>query len=304
MKLPDKSIATRIALLLGLFCLVLCAFLFSLLQLLKTLSAEADDTVNVTLPNMATASYITKESEWVKGILHDGLLCTDRLVHLGVMQEIKARRFPENVLQSLDTLAVDEGLKEKIRNNIKELDGILLTANRAVARRIDNLRDTARIVQRIRKLNEDLPRVERELVASGMAPADPAFADWRNTCSTCSPPCSCCPCTTTAPIPAAQERNPIRAQTDDRDLRGRNVPFRRPAELSHAITAMALSENGLLALYEEYTALESGLDTLKITHQYTSNSLIRSSNAISRQAWKGYRPRRPSTTGTRSSWPR
>lgn len=94
MKLPDKSIATRIALLLGLFCLVLCAFLFSLLQLLKTLSAEADDTVNVTLPNMATASYITKESEWVKGILHDGLLCTDRLVHLGVMQEIKARRFP------------------------------------------------------------------------------------------------------------------------------------------------------------------------------------------------------------------
>ena len=288
MKLPDKSIATRIALLLGLFCLVLCAFLFSLLQLLKTLSAEADDTVNVTLPNMATASYITKESEWVKGILHDGLLCTDRLVHLGVMQEIKARRFPENVLQSLDTLAVGEGLKEKIRNNIKELDGILLTANRAVARRIDNLRDTARIVQRIRKLNEDLPRVERELVASGMALADPAFADWRNTCSDVF---------AAMLLLSMHHDRPysLRLKSEIRSGLKRMIETsgavtslsRRPAELSAAITAMALSEDGLLALYEEYTALESELDTLKITHQYTSNSLIESSNAISRQAWEG-----------------
>lgn len=32
MSIMDKSIASRIALLLGLFCLVLCAFLISLLQ--------------------------------------------------------------------------------------------------------------------------------------------------------------------------------------------------------------------------------------------------------------------------------
>ena len=70
MSIMDKSIASRIALLLGLFCLVLCAFLISLLQLLKMLSEEADETVNVALPNMAIASYISKESEWAKGILH------------------------------------------------------------------------------------------------------------------------------------------------------------------------------------------------------------------------------------------
>ncbi|MFR1533136.1 MAG: hypothetical protein ACLSTO_05495 [Bilophila wadsworthia] len=64
MSIMDKSIASRIALLLGLFCLVLCAFLISLLQLLKMLSEEADETVNVALPNMAIASYISKESEW------------------------------------------------------------------------------------------------------------------------------------------------------------------------------------------------------------------------------------------------
>lgn len=69
MSIMDKSIASRIALLLGLFCLVLCAFLISLLQLLKMLSEEADETVNVALPNMAIASYISKESEWAKGIL-------------------------------------------------------------------------------------------------------------------------------------------------------------------------------------------------------------------------------------------
>lgn len=75
MSIMDKSIASRIALLLGLFCLVLCAFLISLLQLLKMLSEEADETVNVALPNMAIASYISKESEWAKGILHDSILC-------------------------------------------------------------------------------------------------------------------------------------------------------------------------------------------------------------------------------------
>ena len=48
---------------------------------------------------------------------------------------------------------------------------------------------------------------------------------------------------------------------------------------------MALAEDGLLALYEEYTALESTLDALKITHQYTSNSLIESANAVSQQSW-------------------
>ena len=102
MSIMDKSIASRIALLLGLFCLVLCAFLISLLQLLKMLSEEADETVNVALPNMAIASYISKESEWAKGILHDSILCRDRFVHLGVVQEIEARRFPENVLESLE----------------------------------------------------------------------------------------------------------------------------------------------------------------------------------------------------------
>ncbi|MFQ8887679.1 MAG: hypothetical protein ACLR7Z_04295 [Bilophila wadsworthia] len=66
MSIMDKSIASCIALLLGLFCLVLCAFLISLLQLLKMLSEEADETVNVALPNMAIASYISKESEWAK----------------------------------------------------------------------------------------------------------------------------------------------------------------------------------------------------------------------------------------------
>ena len=49
---------------------------------------------------------------------------------------------------------------------------------------------------------------------------------------------------------------------------------------------MALSEDGLLALYEEYTALENELDALKLTHQYTSNSLIESSNAVFRQSWE------------------
>lgn len=93
MSIMDKSIASRIALLLGLFCLVLCAFLISLLQLLKMLSEEADETVNVALPNMAIASYISKESEWAKGILHDSILCRDRFVHLGVVQEIEARAF-------------------------------------------------------------------------------------------------------------------------------------------------------------------------------------------------------------------
>ena len=78
MSIMDKSIASRIALLLGLFCLVLCAFLISLLQLLKMLSEEADETVNVALPNMAIASYISKESEWAKGILHDSILCRKR----------------------------------------------------------------------------------------------------------------------------------------------------------------------------------------------------------------------------------
>ncbi len=288
MNLPDKSIATRIALLLGLFCLVLCAFLVSLLQLLKTLSEEADDTVNVTLPNMATASYITKESEWVKGILHDGILCTDRLVHLGVIQEIKARGFPENVLQSLDTLTVDEGIREKIRNNINELDGILLAANRAVARRIDNLRDTARIVQRIRKLNGDLPRIERELVASGMARTDPAFASWRNTCSDVFADMLLLSMHHDRPY-SLRLKSEIRSglkRMSEASEAVKNLS-RRPEELSAAIAAMALSDDGLLALYEEYTALESEIDTLKITHQYTSNSLIESSNAISRQAWEG-----------------
>ena len=122
MSIMDKSIASRIALLLGLFCLVLCAFLISLLQLLKMLSEEADETVNVALPNMAIASYISKESEWAKGILHDSILCRDRFVHLGVVQEIEARRFPENVLESLEALAVEPGVKEKIKNNLDEIE--------------------------------------------------------------------------------------------------------------------------------------------------------------------------------------
>lgn len=130
MSIMDKSIASRIALLLGLFCLVLCAFLISLLQLLKMLSEEADETVNVALPNMAIASYISKESEWAKGILHDSILCRDRFVHLGVVQEIEARRFPENVLESLEALAVEPGVKEKIKNNLDELNGILAGTNR------------------------------------------------------------------------------------------------------------------------------------------------------------------------------
>ena len=138
MSIMDKSIASRIALLLGLFCLVLCAFLISLLQLLKMLSEEADETVNIALPNMAIASYISKESEWAKGILHDSILCRDRFVHLGVVQEIEARRFPENVLESLEALAVDPGIKEKIKNNLNELNGILAGTNQAVAQRIDN----------------------------------------------------------------------------------------------------------------------------------------------------------------------
>ncbi len=174
MSIMDKSIASRIALLLGLFCLVLCAFLISLLQLLKMLSEEADETVNVALPNMAIASYISKESEWAKGILHDSILCRDRFVHLGVVQEIEARRFPENVLESLEALAVDPGIKEKIKNNLNELNGILAGTNQAVAQRIDNLRNTERLVKRIRTLNADLPQLERELYASGMKPGDPA----------------------------------------------------------------------------------------------------------------------------------
>ena len=59
----------------------------------------------------------------------------------------------------------------------------------------------------------------------------------------------------------------------------------RLKKLSSDAATMALAEDGLLALYEEYTALESTLDALKITHQYTSNSLIESANAVSQQSW-------------------
>ena len=194
MSIMDKSIASRIALLLGLFCLVLCAFLISLLQLLKMLSEEADETVNVALPNMAIASYISKESEWAKGILHDSILCRDRFVHLGVVQEIEARRFPENVLESLEALAVDPGVKEKIKNNLHELNGILAGTNQAVAQRIDNLRNTERLVKRIRSLSGSYtPRAIR------------ASTSGRPPIPTCSPPCSCCPCTMTGPIPCASK---------------------------------------------------------------------------------------------------
>lgn len=110
-----------------------------------------------------------------KGILHDSILCRDRFVHLGVVQEIEARRFPENVLESLEALAVDPGVKEKIKNNLHELNGILAGTNQAVAQRIDNLRNTERLVKRIRTLNADLPQLERELYASG----DPGFNVWK-----------------------------------------------------------------------------------------------------------------------------
>ena len=285
MSIMDKSIASRIALLLGLFCLVLCAFLISLLQLLKMLSEEADETVNVALPNMAIASYISKESEWAKGILHDSILCRDRFVHLGVVQEIEARRFPENVLESLEALAVDPGVKEKIKNNLNELNGILAGTNQAVAQRIDNLRNTERLVKRIRTLNADLPQLERELYASGMKPGDPGFNVWKTAYSD----------VLTAMLRLSMHHDrpySLRLKSEIRTdvkrlLRSAEAsPFSgRLKKLSSDAATMALAEDGLLALYEEYTALESTLDALKITHQYTSNSLIESANAVSQQSW-------------------
>ena len=274
MSIMDKSIASRIALLLGLFCLVLCAFLISLLQLLKMLSEEADETVNVALPNMAIASYISKESEWAKGILHDSILCRDRFVHLGVVQEIEARRFPENVLESLEALAVDPGVKEKIKNNLNELNGILAGTNQAVAQRIDNLRNTERLVKRIRTLNADLPQLERELYASGMKPGDPGFNVWKTAYSD----------VLTAMLLLSMHHDRPYSLRLKSEIRTDVKRLLRSAEASDAAT-MALAEDGLLALYEEYTALESTLDALKITHQYTSNSLIESANAVSQQSW-------------------
>ena len=60
-----------------------------------------------------------------------------------------------------------------------ELNGILAGTNQAVAQRIDNLRNTERLVKRIRTLNADLPQLERELYASGMKPGDPGFNVWK-----------------------------------------------------------------------------------------------------------------------------
>ena len=285
MSIMDKSIASRIALLLGLFCLVLCAFLISLLQLLKMLSEEADETVNVALPNMAIASYISKESEWAKGILHDSILCRDRFVHLGVVQEIEARRFPENVLESLEALAVEPGVKEKIKNNLDELNGILAGTNRAVAQRIDNLRNTERLVKRIRTLNADLPQLERELYASGMKPGDPGFNVWKTAYSDVLTAMLLLSMHHDRPY-SLRLKSEIRTDVK-RLLRSAEAsPFSgRLKKLSSDAATMALAEDGLLALYEEYTALESALDALKITHQYTSNSLIESANAVSQQSW-------------------
>ena len=285
MSIMDKSIASRIALLLGLFCLVLCAFLISLLQLLKMLSEEADETVNVALPNMAIASYISKESEWAKGILHDRILCRDRFVHLGVVQEIEARRFPENVLESLEALAVDPGIKEKIKNNLHELNGILAGTNQAVAQRIDNLRNTERLVKRIRTLNADLPQLERELYASGMKPGDPGFNVWKTAYSDVLTAMLLLSMHHDRPY-SLRLKSEIRTDVK-RLLRSAEAsPFSgRLKKLSSDAATMALAEDGLLALYEEYTALESALDALKITHQYTSNSLIESANAVSQQSW-------------------
>lgn len=114
MSIMDKSIASRIALLLGLFCLVLCAFLISLLQLLKMLSEEADETVNVALPNMAIASYISKESEWAKGILHDSILCRDRFVHLGVVPGNRGPGvFPKTCWKASKRLPSSRGSKKR-----------------------------------------------------------------------------------------------------------------------------------------------------------------------------------------------
>ena len=285
MSIMDKSIASRIALLLGLFCLVLCAFLISLLQLLKMLSEEADETVNVALPNMAIASYISKESEWAKGILHDSILCRDRFVHLGVVQEIEARRFPENVLESLEALAVDPGVKEKIKNNLNELNGILAGTNQAVAQRIDNLRNTERLVKRIRTLNADLPQLERELYASGMKPGDPGFNVWKTAYSDVLTAMLLLSMHHDRPY-SLRLKSEIRTDVK-RLLRSAEAsPFSgRLKKLSSDAATMALAEDGLLALYEEYTALESTLDALKITHQYTANSLIESANAVSQQSW-------------------
>lgn len=280
----DNSVAFRIALLLGLFCLVLCAFLISLLQLLKMLSEEADTTVNVTLPNMTIATYISKESEWAKGILHDSLLCRDRLVHLGVEQEIEARRFPENVLEQLEEFSIDPQLKEKIQNNLHELNSILAKTSVAVSLRIDNLRSTERLVKRIRTLNADMPHIERSLVDAGMKADDPVFHAWKTACSDVF---------TAMLLLSMHHDSPysLRLQHEIRASLKRlhnavQGPFTtRLQTRSDHITAMALGENGLVALYEAYTALENELDTLKITHMYTSSSLIESANAVSRQSW-------------------
>ena len=152
---------------------------FSLLQLLKMLSEEADRNRQrrfcPTWPSLPTSA---RGGEWAKGILHDSILCRDRFVHLGVVRKSRPA-FSESVLESLEALAVDPGVKEKIKNNLNELDGIACGLNQAVAQRIDNLRNTERLVKRIRTLNADLPQLEQELYASGMKPGDPGFNVWK-----------------------------------------------------------------------------------------------------------------------------
>lgn len=271
-----QSIATRIAVMLGGFCLVLCALLFSLLQLLQTLSIEAEETVGVYLPDMNLASYISTESEWIKNIAHDSMLCRDRFMHFSVLQEIKTRRFPDNLLSRIDDLAVAPLVREKLRNNIRELESTLTRTNAAVAQRIDNLRRTERIAKRIFSLNREL-----SLPAYG----GPRLEAWKSTCATVFNAMLLLSSHTDRPY-SLRLKSEIRAGLQHlQDLATR---LHRPdlTKFTTDITDMALAEDGLIPLYEAYTTLEAELDTLKLIHQYTAGSLIDTANTIFGTAWK------------------
>ncbi len=283
-----RSITTHIACLLALFSLVLCAFFLSLLQLVKMLSQEADKTAGTTLPNMAVASYIGKESEWIKGILYESILCQDRFVHLGVVEEIAARRFPDAMLKRLDELVVEPGVKEKLTYNINELNEIIASANSIVSLRIDILRSTEFIVKRIRTLMMDVPQLEQAVVSSGRnRDGLVSFQAWKTAYSNISTAMLLLSMNLDRPY-ALRLKNEIRLNISRMVKITEQSPLLGDLKgISTDLAALALAEDGLLALYEERTALENRLETLKNAHQYTSNSLIESANDMSRQAWAG-----------------
>ena len=130
-----------------------------------------------------------------------------------------------------------------------------------------------------------MPQLERELYASGMKPGDPGFNVWKTAYSDVLTAMLLLSMHHDRPY-SLRLKSEIRTDVK-RLLRSAEAsPFSgRLKKLSSDAATMALAEDGLLALYEEYTALESTLDALKITPSIYLNSLIESANAVSQQSW-------------------